>query len=322
MKLLEIASISLEDTLKQNLDVIIVASGYESRARSIAKALTRVSNNAKKIAFGFAEYRTAPTRIQNDRVLKKLGFQIEIKSAGDGFSSDMWVYELLENCKDKDNISILIDISAMSRTWYGGIIKALRHCQLKNKIQATFAYTPTRINTPKPSPPNEIVGPVFGYSALSRPNLPTALILGLGNDPGRALGLNDFLDPQVTICFYPKPGIDTRYEKMVSDANTDLFEIIDDQYIMYYDIFDVFGTFKKIESVCQGLIRNYRVVLASLGPKIFSLYCFLLNTDYPEISVWRVSPAMRQLPVDLKPSTSRIFVKTTWTHGPDHDSNI
>jgi len=85
------------------------------------------------------------------------------------------------------------------------------------------------------------------------------------------------------------------------------------EHLFTYDLFDTFGTYAKLESICHGLSRNYCVVLASLGPKIFALYCFLLQLNIEDISVWRVSPATRQLPVDRKPSRASIFCVIEWT---------
>jgi hypothetical protein len=84
------------------------------------------------------------------------------------------------------------------------------------------------------------------------------------------------------------------------------------EQIYAYDLFDTFATYKILESVCQGLLRNYRVVLASLGPKLFGLYCFLLHTNLREVSVWRVSPGTRERPVDKKPKRQQIILEVDW----------
>ena len=314
MKIMKISKIAFNQLRTINFDAVIVASGYESRARAFAQNLRiRLGATASlKCAWGFEEYADNPVREKNDTLLKRMGYKISVISGSDGESPEKWVSYLLTQNSDKP-LSLAIDISSMTRTWYGGIVKALSRVKHPYPVRSVFVYTPAVWSENKePTPPNEVVGAVPGYASHALPDKPAALVIGLGKDYDRALGLNDYLDPHTTVCFYPSPGADPRYEPAVLDANADLLKSISDEYRYAYDLYDPFGSYKTLESVCQGLLRDYRVVLASLGPKIFGLYCFFIHVNYPEVSVWRVSPAARQKPVDHKPEKERIFLDVCW----------
>lgn len=312
MKIKKISDINLEQVKNCTLEALISASGYESRARAIAMDLKKIPRSTVRFAWGFSEYTDDPIRKKNDETFKQLGFMIRVISSSDANSPEEWMSDLLKYNIHKP-ISLVVDISAMSRTWYGGIIKALSKGSHPFPVRTIFAYTPPLWSDNfRTTPANEVLEPMLGYASHALPNKPTALVLGLGMHRERALGLNDYLDPQITFCFYSSPGADPRYEHAVQNANNDLFDIINKDYIFTYDLYDTFGSFIKLESICQGLARNYRVVLTSLGPKIFGLYCLLIQTRLQEVSVWRVSPATRQPPVDHKPNKQKIFVAVDW----------
>ncbi|MEW6444232.1 MAG: hypothetical protein AB1640_25080 [bacterium] len=314
MKTLKISRMTVDELRQNSFDAIVVASGYESRARAFAQGLKGVARRGGSIkcAWGFEEYIDNPVRRKNDCALTRMGYKISVISGSDGDPPEKWISNLLSENEDRP-LSLAVDISSMTRTWYGGIVKALSRTRRRFPVRSVFAYIPALWSGRQvPAPPNEVVGPVSGYASHALPNKPTALVVGLGGDHGRALGLNDYLDPETTACFFSDPGADRRYTRDVLGANRDLIASIRNEYLYQYDLFDAFGTYKTLESVCQGLSREYRVVLASLGPKIFGLYCFLIHTNFPEVSVWRVSPATRLQPVDHKPAKQAILLDVSW----------
>jgi hypothetical protein len=56
---------------------------------------------------------------------------------------------------------------------------------------------------------------------------------------------------------------------------------------------------------------SYRVVLASLGPKLYGLLCFLLATRFNDISVWRVSAGVFGQPRDAHADIDKVVVVST-----------
>ncbi len=294
-------------------DLVLVASGYESRSRFIAE-LTKDSINAKpqKHAWAFVEHAETETRKANDRLLKSLDYRsTSLKESALNAASSLFIEDIGQ--LQSKPLRVLIDISSMTRAWYGGIVRALIRLQHSNTIVTRFVYVPAEYSDPPPSyPPNEVLAPVAGFTSLSLPDKPTALIIGLGYDPDRALGLNDHLDPEMTLLFHADPGSDPRYAQKVVEVNKDLIEIVRPDRLFSYPLHDSVAIYKLLESASRGLLRDWRLVLCSLGPKPFGLMCFLLAAYYEQISIWRVSAGAREAPIDRKPKANPILLDVEW----------
>jgi len=301
------------DLITGEEDLILVASGYESRSRYIAE-LTKDTINDKtlKHSWAFVEHSNTETRKVNDRLLKSLNYRsTSLKEGALGAASSLFIDDIAQ--LPSKPLHVLIDISSMTRAWYGGIVRALMQLQHSSTIATRFVYVPAEYSDPPANyPPNEVLAPVPGFTSLSLPDKPTALIIGLGYDPDRALGLNDHLDPQMTLLFHADPGSDPRYARKVVDVNKGLIEIVGRHRLFSYPLDDSVAIYKLLESASRGLLRDWRLVLCSLGPKPFGLICFLLAAYYEEISIWRVSAGAREAPVDRKPKSNPILLDVEW----------
>lgn len=96
-------------------------------------------------------------------------------------------------------------------------------------------------------------------------------------------------------------------------ANEDLLDELISSNIFNYTMYDSVATFSLVESICTGLLKKYRVVLTSMGPKILSLCCFLVAVRHPEMSVWRVSPGAHGDVIDRNPSDTMVILETDWS---------
>lgn len=314
MRINKIGNLSYGMLFQKKLDVLVAASGYESRATAVAKELLnhRYAGQAVKKAWAFHEYSDEKVRIANDRFYKDNGYDYEKISGDEYYRIKEWITDYLNKTMLKE-ITLLIDISSMTRNWYGSLIKAISlHDRLK-KVRTIFSYTPEKwSNRPSNHISNNILGPVPGYASYMLPIKPTALVIGLGSEPERALGLKDHLDPEQTKCFYSCPGASEKYVTKILKANAELLEELKPEDRFTYNLFNPHETFKKVESYCSGIARDYNLVMASLGPKLFCVYCFLISTQMPDISVWRVSPTTRKRPIDIKDSGHRILFDVEW----------
>jgi len=117
-------------------------------------------------------------------------------------------------------------------------------------------------------------------------------------------------DPQMTILMIPKMNNkkDLFYERVLQN-NKDVLGRTNAEWIFEYDFSEPASTFAMMASIIGGLAGEYRIVLASLGPKIFGLLCFLLATKYPDLSVWRVSSGVHAEPRDSYPELERSVVR-------------
>jgi hypothetical protein len=101
------------------------------------------------------------------------------------------------------------------------MLNIVRWCRAIDEI--FIYYCPAAFNEPDWSFPRiESLGPVRGeFSAYNAdPNKPLCLVLGLGFEPGVAMGIISQLEPKLSYCFWGS-GVDGRFDKAVRHANFD-----------------------------------------------------------------------------------------------------
>lgn len=150
--------------------------------------------------------------------------------------------------------------------------------------------------------PNKYMRPVPGFCHLNLPDRKTALVLGLGYETERAIGLVEYVEPAETFGFYTDPAIDRSFPATVRRNNALLLARLGEDRVFKYPMADLRTTSALLSSLCYGLAKDYRVILAPLGPKPFALLCFLLAAGEQEFDVWRVSPGEHGHASDRPPS--------------------
>jgi len=313
MKLCTFEQLQFSESLK-GYDLIVTASGYESRARFVAEKIGHQEPGpCTRLVLSFAEHKKECARPENDAVFEGLGYKSSLCQGRSDAEVTKVVAHALENLRDVPEPRILVDISSMTRAWYGAVVRSLMALRRESKLVVHFAYTSAEfVPPPDEYPPNRIVGPLAGFTGNTLPTKPTALILGLGYDKDRAIGLKDHLDPQLTVLFYADPAIDSRYVPHVLSVNEGLIREAGDDCVFTYPYEDGAAAFRLLESVSNGLTRDWRVVLCSMGPKAFGLYCFLVASLARDISIWRVSADLHEVPYNHKPFGMPMLLQTKW----------
>lgn len=304
--------------MKSAASVMIAASGYESRASAVAALVGDAIG--RRYAMCFEEHRDLPQRRANDQTLREFGYEF-VESAGNSPAAIEHLVERLLSTLAPDRRAIAIDISSMTRVWYGAFVRSLRKHRLEAPVSTYFLYVPAKFaERPREAPANEAVAPVQGFASLAPPNLPIGLLLGAGYEPERALGLQELLDPRVTAVMLPRFGPADPYFDHVMRSNADILARTSPEWVFVYPLGEPVATFRMLESICSGLERSCRVVLASLGPKLFGLECFLLASKDPQLSVWRVTSGARGEPRDQVPDLNRVTVCRAIWEGGERDS--
>ena len=315
---MRLASVKQLETLDQpqGYDLVICASGYESRAVAVVKSLQLANDNITgqhRIVMAFSEHIDAHARKGNDECFRSLGFLEKLCSGSSAEAAATIISSCLGMLQNRRSARILVDITSMTRSWYGAAVKALAQCKGCETISVHFAYTPANFIEPAPDyPPNRIVGPIAGFTGNTLPDKPTALVVGLGYDRDRALGLMDYLDPQLTLLFTSNPATDDQFLERVREVNKELYSELPQNQLFDYPVNDLVATFKLLESVCNGLRHDWRVVLCSFGPKAFGLCCSLIACVYKDLSIWRVSADQHETPIDHKPLGDPLILETIW----------
>lgn len=299
-------------------DAVVCASGYESRARFIATQLAekhvRIAN---RYVFAFKEHNTDCARPENDRRFHELHYKPVLCSGSSTEEAKRCFESILLPIKDVRSPKLLVDISCMTRAWYGVFVHSLLTLSRHDNVTVHFAYAVAEFKAPaKEYPPNRVAGPVPGFLGIALPDKPTALGIGLGYHADRALGLKDYLDPKVTVLLCPNPSLHPKYVESVRATNNQILNEVSVSNVIDYPVSDGVATFGILNSLCEGLMRNSRVVLCSFGPKIFGLCCFLVAAMRRDISIWRVGADDLEQPVDHKPSGTWLVLETVWGKEP------
>jgi hypothetical protein len=125
--------------------------------------------------------------------------------------------------------------------------------------------------------------------------------------------LHAYLEADETYAFYSDPA-PFEYAQTVENNNSTLIRMLGRDHVFTYPAADLIGTDVKLSSLCFGLARQYRVILAPLGPKPFCLLCLLLATRNPdEFDVWRVGSGTTGKPSDQAASGEILACEVTFT---------
>jgi hypothetical protein len=291
MRLINTRQIDANEVFPEpGFDAFIAASGYEERATYTLTTLP-VASIPRKIAFGFGD-RTTGRRKINDTIFDSADVNVVPVDGNSGSAVRAHIVALLDDITS-ETPRIFVDYSSMTRAWYAGIIEAIAAVKNKTSVTCVFGYSPASYSPPSNPTPNAIAGPIAGFCSLDVPDKPSALIIGLGYERERALGILEYIDPAVAFAFYTDPAIDERYTACVVQNNRGLLELLGRDRIFRHPLSDLQRAGSLLVSLYSALADDYRVILAPLGVKPFSLLCLLLASRFLDVDVWRVTAGER-----------------------------
>jgi hypothetical protein len=276
-----------DEALAAEYDAVFVTCGYESRATHL---ISKFSGHAQHIVVldyncdGVHSYDSNKEDLKN-----RASSWVDLRGPEMPDRVCLSVNERLSELEDGATARIFVDVSSCSRSVLANLLLALASTK-ERRVLLTCGYAVSEFYTPPqdelPSSISEpVIGDMSGWSHdLSKP--PCAII-GLGFEPGRALGSIDYLEVPEVRLFMPH-GPDERFETAVLAANQLLIEEVGSP--LFYDIRDPEDAFHKLGSLIGGLIPRFRPIIIPLGPKIFSALSMLLALRlFPQICIWRTS---------------------------------
>jgi hypothetical protein len=285
---------------------LIVGCGYEHRSQGATAGLHTLP--PARHALCFREHASALARSENEYYFKSRGFHLHEVRSDDSKAVQALTSSVLTSAVAQGK-GVAFDISTMTRSWHGAIISQLRLESFESQVQTFFAYAPAQFKRPYTATvPNEFVSPVDGFASLSTPDKPVALLIGLGYERESALGLQQLLDPAMTVLLIPHSGEGDEYHKFVLRNNREMLRRTSQDWTFDYSLSEPANTFAMLASIVSGIRQSYRVVLASLGPKLFGILCFLLASRFPDISVWRISSGVHSKPRDSDADLDRLVI--------------
>lgn len=302
--------VSLSDLKRLKANVLLCSSGYEARSTYLATQL-ELTKIPTKIVFAFNNEVKSFNRKINDNFYEVHGFRLIVADS----DADSDILKCLKEIIlfDSFELNIIIDYSSMSRIWYAAILRFFYYnSDIIRGVNLYFSYSTAKFSpSPKEQVHNLHVGPIRGFSNLTIPQKPTALIIGLGYEKSRALGLNEYLDGE-TFIFYSYDLKHREFSDEVEKNNASLLSQFKNDHICRYSIYDINGLYSVLFSLCRDLSDSYRVILASCGPKTFTLASLSVALELEIIDVWRISAGKGAIPTDKIHDGELVIFKTTF----------
>lgn len=294
-----------------SFDGILCASGYERRSRHLAEGFLG-NTYSRRIALCFDD-RPVLDRDANDAFFQSRGFtMLPCGGSGGEVVLDL-VMDMISGRKEK-RVSILIDYTSMTTCWYAAILDGLRSAtSIGIEVEIVFVYSVAKYSTPGLAASNAGTWPVPGFGNVSIPGGPTTLIMGLGYERDRALGVHEYLEPYETYLFYTDPAFDVQYTADIVHNNSGLISLLPESHVFRYPASDLKRTGIMLSSLCSGLVDKCRIILVPLGPKPFVLLCLFQSLRMPQLEVWRVTGGATEEPALREPSGDFVVCKAVFS---------
>ena len=309
MELDNALQIPSEQLQQKHFDAIIAVSGYESRSAYLASKID-LSIIKDKIVLAYNEMNHSLFRDYNDDKFRAMDFTFHQVSSNE-ISNLPEILDCICLNNPKKSLDILIDYSSMSKIWYSGIINYFIELEeILSDVNLYFSYSPSEYSKSRTT---NIQYNFDSQLPVEYGLKPLALVLGLGYEKGRSEELGRKIKSQATFAFYADPAIDQRFVKDVLENNQTFLKRIEHDQIIKYPIYDLNSINASLTKLCVNLRIDHQLVLAPIGPKPFTLMCFILSARYPDIKIWNVSSSFLDAPSDRKPHGEMLVYKVEFT---------
>lgn len=301
---------SFEKVSKENFDFIICASGYEKRASYFYSKFCEINNHpTERISFHF-EDRKVLSREENDKFFKSHDF-VPKNISNSNLKQLIEIYSEIFSHTNDLSIKILFDYSCMTKVMYAALLKYFEVSNgLFKEITIYFNYTQAIFSEPTDTKSNLHNQPLPLFPTVEMTDKRIALIVGLGYERGKAQGLIEYMqiENSDTYLFYTSKANNENFFNRINDNNGYVLNKIPLANHFEYEIKNTTHTLNLLESLCNYLLsNNFRVIIAPLGPKLFSLLSILLTIKYNELTVLRVSDGIKGDPTERFPNTEKEF---------------
>jgi hypothetical protein len=284
------------EKLPLNIDVAVVAVGYEPRCKFVCSSSGLVIRSGLGLTFGFLE--GGGYAVNRDFFFRDRGFEEKLGTApGSSEQIGTWI---AQNRPDNRDLKILVDISSMSREMIANVVVAIRSEAQKGPLTVIVAYAPSRFGGPSPKAPIRVAKPVTSHLAgwSTRPDRPLGVIAGLGCEPGLALGALQYLEPDHAWLYRPV-GIDPEYDREMRRANNAIEEVFEPT-VYDYNITRPSVVRARYAALLRSITPDFRVISLAFGPKMFAwaVLSTIAFEEFSDVGVWTFSSREKGTLVD------------------------
>ena len=206
--------------------------------------------------------------------------------------------------KPKENkiINVVIDFSSMTTIIYASILKYFNSYSNKYiEVSLYYIYTQALFTNPSKNVSFSINQPISIFDTLQTTDKSISLIIGLGYEKDKALGLYEYFQnsKQDIYLFFAKNKYEDPFYKLALTNNNDLIKLISNENIIEYNIENVRYVLSLLDTLVNYLISSgKRVVIAPTGTKQFMLIALIVNLFHNEVTTYRLSYGIKSEPID------------------------
>ena len=241
----------------RSFDHLVVTCAYEERANYIFDS--HINQFPDIICFGFPDKHV----LSYDENRRRFAARDITVCHVDDLQFEQQFFEIVGRLIAKQNAAnLFVDISSLNRYRIASVVKALA---IEPRLRITFSYV---IAEPESSPRRVpvtrqgLVHPFFsGWSAY--PQRPLFAIASVGYEEEKLIALLDTLEADQAIILRTDHH-DPQYYDSVTKANTILWERLNPESVVSFDILRPVDLFLLVDNLLFSLSSKYRIVVLPL----------------------------------------------------------
>lgn len=285
---IKVEDISKTELLGSEYDLAFFSLGYEPRCTYVPNIIDN-KNISKCIIFTYSENQDSDNRKEALIFFKKKWKDSEMLELS--HSNVANVYETLSNnlnSINKNDISILVDYSSMSRNWYAAILNYLTQQKDKN-ILLTLVYSKAKYPLKSSGFYNFELGDIKilpGCEGQSMTKKRKASIFMLGFDEVGPHSFYNLLEPDICFGVIASPGVEPNYEHIALDKNKNFIEhhLNNGQNLLKLPMSSLDITFEYLCQIVKPLNKEYNISIIQFGPKPHIIASILIGLLFKNVS--------------------------------------
>ncbi|MGC8823654.1 MAG: hypothetical protein ACP5PZ_03545 [Bacteroidales bacterium] len=277
MELVHVRQVPFESLSEERIDVLLLACSGKKDSNTVLP--TFLLSARRKIIMVFCD--EAINRADFPQEAEVVHFQTDtdINNIRDMLETLCHIYQ-------GDNVKLVIDYTHMHKSILGAIVSFLSLNEFTCNRLTVYFYCAGN-SVPEPTLPSSgpVLQPILIYENYKFNQRPIALIVEL-NSLSMLEQVNElhhtFCPSQMYFFIPSELGYQSQTVKLERYKTAKTIE---------YNSQDIESLDETLRLLCRQLRLEYRVVVVSMGSKVFSMVAFLINARYPDVEVWQYGPA-------------------------------
>jgi hypothetical protein len=266
MKLSSLTRLTYEETLWENYDLILLASGFEERS---CFTLASIPESAidKCVVLGFASDRHTLSRPRNDAIYGKRQLTPYVSTDPQAYENHIKSALLAASSSVNDRpLRVFIDYSVMTRSWYGYLLTWLRYSTDAVVADVDFVYAYGHYESEFEPLHIEEISAIPGFEGGCAGARRTIAFFGLGYDRYATLAVNELIEPDHVTCYIARETPNDMRSQRVLDQNKELIALSGTQPI-YLPLGNIQEAFRILHEHFTQVSDEDEVIAIPMGPK-------------------------------------------------------